>query len=232
LYDRISSNVRKSWALIVIFVLFVLLIGYLFGLYLGAGFWGLAIAAVIAIVMSWGSYFASDKIALSISKAQPADEAHYAQLHNVVDGLCLAAGLPKPRVYIVEDSAPNAFATGRDPEHAAVAVTTGLLEKLNRDELEGVIAHELAHIKNRDILVMTLAVTLVGVVVLLADMMIRAMFWGGGRSNDNRGLGAPLAILGIVLLVVAPLIARLLHFAISRRREFLADADCRPTRRW
>jgi heat shock protein HtpX len=174
--------------------------------------------------MTWGSYFSSDKIALSMSHAKPADPEHYAQLHNIVEGLSIAAGIPKPRVYVVEDSAPNAFATGRNPAHAAIAVTTGLLEKMKRDELEGVIAHELSHVKNRDTLVMTIAVTLVGVIVLLADWLIRAMWWGGG-DDDARGLGAPVAILGIVLLITAPLVAQLMQFAISRQREFLADAD-------
>ena len=225
MYERIASNVRKTWALILVFIVFVLALGWLFGEILGIGFWGLGGAVIFAILMTWGSYFASDKIALSMSHAKPADETEYAQLHNIVDGLCLAAGMPKPRVYVVEDTAPNAFATGRNPEHAAIAVTTGLLEKMKRDELEGVIAHELSHVKNRDTLVMTIAVTLVGVIVLLADWLIRAMWWGGGSDNDSRGLGAPVAILGIVLLIVSPIIAQLLQFAISRQREFLADAD-------
>jgi heat shock protein HtpX len=135
--------------------------------------------------------------------------------------------MPKPRVYVVEDEAPNAFATGRDPEHSAIAVTTGLLNKMDRDELEGVVAHEMSHIQNRDILVMTIAVTLVGVIVLLADWLLRAMFWGGmGRDRDSGGgIGGIVALVGIVLMIVAPLVAQLMHFAVSRRREFLADAD-------
>ncbi len=225
MYDRIAGNVRKSWMLIASFFLLTGAIGYLFGYFTGFGLWGLGIAVAFSVLMSWGSYFASDKIALSISRAKPADETRYAQLHNVVEGLSLAAGIPKPRVYVVEDQAPNAFATGRNPEHAAVAVTTGLLQKMSRDELEGVVAHELAHVKNRDTLVMTLAVTLVGVIVLLADWMIRALWWGGGRSNERGGLGAPIAILGLLLMILAPLIAQLLQLAISRQREFLADAD-------
>jgi heat shock protein HtpX len=229
MYERISSNVRKSWLLIGAFVVFVVLIGSVFGYTTGFGFWGPAIALVIALVMVWGSYFNSDKIALSASRASPADGTRYNQLHNIVEGLSIAAGIPKPRVYVIEDSAPNAFATGRNPERAAIAVTTGLLAKMNRDELEGVMAHELSHIQNRDTLVMTLAVTLVGVIVLLADWMLRAMFWGGisgGRGRDRGGgAGAIIAVFGIVLLFVAPLVARLLQFAISRQREFLADAD-------
>ena len=227
MYERIASNVRKTWGLIFVFILLTVLIGWVVGEFLGIGFWGLGGAVVFAVLMTWGSYFASDKIALSMSRAQPADEAHYSQLHNIVDGLSIAAGIPKPRVYVVQDDAPNAFATGRNPEHAAIAVTTGLMQKLNRDELEGVIAHELSHVKNRDTLVMTIAVTLVGVIVLLADWMIRAMWWGGGSRDreGGNGLGLPFAILGIVLLLVAPLIAQLLQFAVSRQREFLADAD-------
>ena len=225
MYDRISSNVRKSWLLVVCFMAFVLLLGWLFGQYMGFGYWGVAIAAIVSIAMTWGSYFSSDKIALSMSRAKPADERQYKQLHNIVEGLSIAAGLPKPRVYVIDDTAPNAFATGRNPEHAAVAVTRGLIAKMGRDELEGVIAHELAHIKNRDTLVMTLAVTLVGVVVLMADWMVRALWWGAGDDDHRSGLGAPLAILGFVLLLISPLIAQLLQFAISRRREFLADAE-------
>ena len=227
MYERISSNVRKTWVLIFVFIVFVALIGWFFGELTNWGLWGLGIALGVALAMTWGSYFASDKIALKMSRAEPADPSEYSQLHNIVEGLSIAAGIPKPRVYVVHDDAPNAFATGRNPEHAAIAVTDGLMAKMNRDELEGVIAHELSHVKNRDTLVMTIAVTLVGVIVLLADWMIRAMFWGGMGDNDNRGsgLGAPIAILGFVLLLVAPLVGQLLQFAISRQREFLADAE-------
>ena len=227
MYERISSNVRKSWALIFVFILLVSAIGWFFGLYTDTGFWPLGIAVGIAIAMSWGSYFASDRIALSMSRAQPADQQEHLQLHNIVEGLSIAAGIPKPRVFVVQDDAPNAFATGRNPEHAAVAVTTGLLAKMKRDELEGVIAHELSHVQNRDTLVMTLAVTLVGVIVLLADFFLRAMWWGGGSNRDRGGggLGAPIALLGIGLMLLAPFFAQMLKFAISRQREFLADAD-------
>jgi heat shock protein HtpX len=227
MYERIASNVRKTWGLIFVFIVLTVLIGWVVGEFMGIGFWGLGGAVIFAVLMTWGSYFASDKIALSMSRAQPADEREYLQLHNIVEGLSIAAGIPKPRVYVVNDEAPNAFATGRNPEHAAIAVTTGLMAKLDRDELEGVIAHELSHVKNRDTLVMTIAVTLVGVIVLLADWMIRAMWWGAGsRDRDSGGgLGLPFAILGMLLLVLAPLIAQLLQFAVSRQREFLADAD-------
>ncbi|MFN2587375.1 MAG: M48 family metalloprotease [Actinomycetota bacterium] len=223
MYDRIAGNVRKSWMLVAVFFLLTGALGYVFGYFTGFGVWGLAIAIAFSAAMSWGSYLASDRIALAISRAVPADETKFAQLHNVVEGLSIAAGIPKPRVYLVEDMAPNAFATGRDPEHAAIALTTGLLLKMKRDELEGVVAHELAHVKNRDTLVMTLAVTLVGVVVLLADWMMRALWWGAGGARGKAF--APLAVLGILLMITAPLFAQLLQFAISRQREFLADAD-------
>ncbi len=224
MYERVAANVRKTWLLILVFVAFTLLLGWLFGELTGFGYWGLGGAVAFASLMTWGSFFSSDKVALAVSRARPADPRRYKQLHNIVEGLAIASGIPKPRVYVMEDSAPNAFATGRDPQHAAVAVTTGLLEKLNRDELEGVMAHELAHIKNRDTLVMTIAVTLVGVIVLLADWLLRALWWGGG-DDDHAGAGALLAIFGLVLLIFAPLIAQLMQFAISRQREFLADSD-------
>jgi len=222
-YERIASNIRKTWLLIFVFVLLVAAIGLVFGYYTGFGLWGLVGAVVFSLLMTWGSYFSSDKIALRMSRAKPAEGPEYQQLHNIVEALCLAAGMPKPGVYVVEDDAPNAFATGRNPEHAAIAVTTGLLNKMNRDELEGVLAHELSHVKNRDTLVMTLAVTLVGVIVLLADWLLRALWWGGG--DRRRSGGVPLALIGLALMILAPLIAQLLQFAISRRREFLADAD-------
>ncbi|HYP22246.1 MAG TPA: M48 family metalloprotease [Actinomycetota bacterium] len=223
MYDRIAGNVRKSWMLIIVFFVLTGAVGYFFGYFTGTGLWGLWIAVTFSVFMSWGSWFASDKVALSMSRARPADEKLFAQLHNIVESLSLAAGLPKPRVYVVEDIAPNAFATGRNPEHAAIAVTTGLVLKMKRDELEGVIAHELAHVKNKDTLVMTLAVTLVGVIVLLADWMLRGLMWGAGEAEGKAF--APLAILGVVLLITAPITAQMLQFAISRRREFLADAD-------
>jgi heat shock protein HtpX len=187
---------------------------------------GVVIALVVAVAMSVASYWKSDAIALRMSRARPADPVEYARLHNIVEGLCIAAGLPKPRVYVIDDEAPNAFATGRDPKHAAIAATTGLLEKMNRVELEGVIAHELSHIKNYDILVSTIAVTLVGFIALMSDIGIRTLWWGGGRSRDDDrggGAGAIFAILGFALLILAPLIAQLMQFAVSRRRESLAD---------
>jgi heat shock protein HtpX len=191
----------------------------------------LVIALVIAVGGSAASYWKSDAIALRMSHAQPADPTTYARLHNLVEGLCIAGGLPKPRLYVVEDDSPNAFATGRDPRHAAIAVTTGLLAKLDRVELEGVLAHELSHIKNYDILVSTLAVTLVGVVTLMADFSLRYLWWGGGRHRNDRsgggggGAGAIVAIAGFALLLLAPLVGRLMQAAVSRKREALADVS-------
>jgi len=191
------------------------------------GSWAiLPVAIVIAIAMSWGSYFYSDKVALAASHARPADGPEYQCYHNLVEGLCIAAGLPKPKLYVVDDPSPNAFATGRNPQHAALAVTTGLLAMMNRVELEGVLAHELSHVKNYDILVSTVAVTAVGIIALLTDLGLRFIWWGGDNENDNNGgFGAILAILALALLVIAPFIAQLMQFAMSRNREYLADAS-------
>ena len=193
---------------------------------IGYGVVGVVIALVVAGVSAFAAYWKSDAVALRMSRAHPADPVEHARLHNIVEGLCIAGGLPKPRLYIIDDPAPNAFATGRNPRHASVAVTTGLLERMNRIELEGVIAHELSHVKNYDILVSTLAVTLVGVIVLLSDFAIRFLWFGGGsgrRSDRDGGAGAIVAMLGFVLLLVAPLFAKLMQAAVSRRREGLAD---------
>lgn len=228
MYEQIASNKRRTWLMIAVFVLLVAGVVSVINYLVGLGTVGFVVAAVIAIGASFASYYNSDKVALAMSRARPADPHEHARYHNLVEGLCIAGGVPKPRLYIIDDPAPNAFATGRNPQHSAIAVTTGLLEKMNRVELEAVLAHELSHIKNYDILVMTLAVTMVGIVVLLSDFFLRFMFWGGrGRRRDSNAgpLGAALVVLGLVLLVLAPLIARLMHFAVSRRRELLADAS-------
>ena len=208
----------------------MLAVAWAINVLLGYGVAGLVIALVVVLIGTFGAYWKSDAVALAMSHAKPADPVEYARLHNLVEGLCIAAGLPKPRVYVISDPAPNAFATGRNPRHAAVAVTTGLLEKMNRVELEGVLAHELSHVKNYDILVSTLAVTLVGVIVVMADFSLRFRWWGGPRSRDRQrdGGGGPQAIfalVGIALLLLAPLAARLMQFAVSRRREALADVS-------
>lgn len=227
MYELIAANRRRTVFLISIFALIILAIGYLFGQIFGYGYWPVGIAFVIAMIMSWGSYFYSDKLALAMSRAKPADGPEFARLHNIVEGLAIAAGIPAPRVYVVEDVAPNAFATGRNPQNAAIAVTTGLLEKMNRVELEGVIGHEMSHIRNYDILVTTIAVTLTAVVVLLSDWLIRSMWLGGRRSRSSQG--NPLAIVfvaaGLILAILAPLFAQLVKAAVSRRRETLADVS-------
>ena len=228
MYDQVAANKRRSVLLVGAFVVVVAAAAWAFNLVVGGGPVGLIIAAVVAGASAAGAYWRSDAIALAMSHARPADPVTHARLHNLVEGLCIAAGLPKPRVYVVEDDAPNAFATGRDPRHAAVAVTTGLLDKLNRVELEGVLAHELSHVKNYDILVSTLAVTMVGLVALLADWGLRFLWWGGPRHRDDRsgrggGPAAVMAVVGFAFLLLAPVAARLMQFAVSRRREALAD---------
>lgn len=234
MFDEIRSNKRRSVVLIVVFILVTVAIGMVVGALIGGGLLPTIIAFVIAAITAGVSYWKSDRIALRVSRAVPADPATYQRLHNLVEGLCIAGGLPKPGVYIIEDPAPNAFATGRNPQHAAIAVTTGLLEKMNRVELEGVIAHELSHIRNYDILVSTIAVVLVGTVAIVTDLSIRMMWWNGGRvsrDGDRQNGSNPLAIIGIVLLIVAPIVAKAMQAALSRRRETLADTSaCQMTR--
>ena len=234
MFDLIRANRRRSVALVAGFVAFLAIVGAAVGVLLGYGFAGTIVALLISGAIAFASYWKADAIALRVSRAHPADPQQYQRLHNLVEGLCIASGLPKPRVYIVDDPAPNAFATGRNPRHAAIAVTTGLLEKMNRVELEGVLAHELSHIRNYDILVSTLAVTLVGSIALLTDMTIRLMWWNGGRvprSGDREGGNNPLAYLGFALLIFAPILARLMQATISRQRETLADVTaCQMTR--
>jgi heat shock protein HtpX len=228
-YEQIAKNKRRTFVLLFFFVALIAGAALAFNFLLGFGAIGVAFAIVLAIAMAWGSYFYSDKVALAASRARPAEGPEYQRYHNLVEGLCIAAGLPKPRLYVVDDPAPNAFATGRNPKHAALAVTTGLLEKMNRVELEGVIAHELSHIKNYDILVTTVAVTAVGAIALLSDLGLRFMWFGdrGDRrdSADSGNLGIILVILAFALLVLAPFVAMLMQFAMSRRRELLADAS-------
>ena len=234
MFDLIRANKRKSVALIAAFVVLLVAVGAAVGLLIGNGVITTLIALVFAGGMAALSYWKADAIALRVSRAVPADPDTYRRLHNLVEGLCIASGLPKPGVYIVDDPAPNAFATGRNPKHAAIAVTTGLLEKMNRVELEGVLAHELSHIRNYDILVSTLAVTLVGSIAIITDIAIRTMWWNGGRQRrdgDHNDSGNPLAIVGFVLLIFAPLIAKAMQASISRRRETLADVSaCQMTR--
>jgi heat shock protein HtpX len=231
MYEQITRNKWKSFFLILFFLCLIFAISWAFGEVTGLGNMGLIIAGIIAVAMTFGSYYASDKIVLAISRARPVKKEDYPYLYNVVEGLAIAAGLPKPRCYVIDDTAPNAFASGRNPENSVIVVTTGLLQKLDRAELEGVIAHEMSHIKNYDILVQTLAVVMVGVVALLSDWTLRTFFWGGGRrrskdrSSGGGNAGQILIVVALVLAILSPIIAQLLRLAISRKREFLADAN-------
>lgn len=224
LYTHQASNVRKTWVLMTVFLVVVIGLGWLF-----SQVWGnpsiLYIAVIFAVLMNFFSYWYSDKIVIKLAGARRATDQEFPDFYNTVENLSITAGLPMPKIYIVNDSAPNAFATGRDPEHAALAVTTGLLQILNKSELEGVIAHELSHIGNRDMLVSTVAVVLVGFVAILSDLFLRSRLHGF-RSNDRDSrAGAVLLALALVAAILAPIGATLLQLAISRRREFLADAS-------
>jgi heat shock protein HtpX len=222
-YEQITSNKVKSGFLIAFFVVLVVVVGVVFSYMFDLGFIGPIAAFIIVFAMTMTSYWYSDRIVLSMSRARPVDKQREPYLVNVIEGLSIAAGLPVPAAYVIDDPAPNAFATGRNPEHAAIAVTTGLMEKLNRLELEGVVAHELAHIKNYDTLVQTLAAVMAGTIVLVSDWMLRAFFWGGGRKRG--GGGWIVMLVGIALMILAPFFAMIIQMAISRSREFLADAN-------
>lgn len=228
-WDHVSSNIFKTWLIMFGFSVFVVGVIYVFARAWGydpAGALGLTgMALIFTGVLNFGSYFFSDKIVLGISGAKPVSVQNNRQLYHMVENLGIAAGLPTPKIYIIEDTAPNAFATGRDPKHAAIAFTTGILSKLNRQELEAVTAHELSHVGNRDTLVMTVVSVLVGTIALLADWYMRSMWFSSrDRDSDNKG-NAIFMILGIVAAILAPVIATIIQLAISRRREFLADAS-------
>ncbi len=222
LYTHQGSNIRKTWLLMASFFVLVIAVCYAVSFYLGDPSI-LYIGVVFALVMNVGSYWYSDKLVLSMTGAKPVAKADAPELYNIVENLAITAGLPMPKVYIMDDPAPNAFATGRNPEHAVVAVTSGLLQILDRNELEGVVAHEMAHIGNRDMLVMTVAVVLAGFVAIIADFFSRALMFGGGDNRDSKA-GVLFLILGIVGIILAPIAAQLMQMAISRRREYLADA--------
>ncbi len=226
-YDLINKNKRESWILIFSFLVVISLLGWAFSLrfndvnilYFAVGF---------SVISSLFSYYFSDSITLAISRATEVDRQSNQELYRLVENLCITAGLPTPKIYIIDDTAPNAFATGRDPEHAVVCFTTGILAKLEKPELEGVVAHELSHIGNYDIRVMTLVVVLVGVITLLSDWFLRASFFGGRKKSGNSEggrLGAILAIASLVLVILSPVIATLIKLAVSRKREYLADAS-------
>ena len=226
IYKNADSNARKTWFLITGFLVFIIAIGWLFSYLLNSNAI-LYFAVALSIFMSFGSYWWSDKIVLSMYKAQPIEEKDNRELYHVVENLCITAGLPVPKIYVIPEMQPNAFATGRDAKHAVVAVTQGLLNRLDKTELQGVLAHELSHIGNKDMLLSTVVAILAGAVAMLANMFMRVSFWGGNRrSNNDRGnAGAILMILGIVAAILAPIAAMLVQLAISRKREFLADAD-------
>jgi heat shock protein HtpX len=222
LYTHQNENIRKTWLLMTMFFIAVIAFGWGISWYLDNSFI-LYFAVAFALIMNVYSYWNSDKLVIRMTRAHEADSREYLELHRVLENLSITAGLPKPRLYIVDDPAPNAFATGRDPEHGVVAVTTGLLAILNRSELEGVLAHELSHIGNRDILVATVAVVLAGFIAILSDFFIRILFFGGG--DRDRNVHPLVYVFGIVAIILAPIAASLIQMAVSRKREFLADAS-------
>lgn len=224
LYDQQTSNIRRTWFLLFTFLIVIIAIGWVFSyIYDSQGI--LVFAVIFSVVSALISYYSSDKIALSLARAVSIQKKDNPGLWNIVENLSITAGIPTPRLYITPELQINAFATGRDPKHAAVAVTQGALQRLNRTELEGVLAHELSHVRNRDILVGTVAVILAGIISLLADIFLRSLFWGGMRSRDREGgeAGAIFLLIGIVLSILAPIGAMLIQLAISRHRESLAD---------
>ncbi|MBC7348804.1 MAG: zinc metalloprotease HtpX [Candidatus Aminicenantes bacterium] len=230
MYEQITSNKVKSALLVLFFVAFIFLLVWLFEKITGWGKGGFILALLVSLAMAVSGYYYSDKIVLAISRARPVTREEFPYLYHTVEGLAIAAGIPTPRCYVIEDTAPNAFATGRNPKNAVICVTTGLLQKMNRLELEGVVAHEMSHIKNYDVLLQTVAVVMVGIVALLSDWLLRSFWWGGGRRRSRQGkdggqAGVILLVVALVLAILSPLIAQLLQLAISRRREFLADAS-------
>lgn len=229
LYSHSDSNIRKTWFYLTGFLLFVIFVAWIISYFLDT-YLIFIIAIIWSILTSFLSYWYSDKIVLKMERAQPVDKNTNLELYRLVENLCITAGLPLPKIYIIDESQPNAFATGRDPKHSAIAVTKGLLERLERSEIEAVIAHELAHIGNRDALLQTIVVVLVGVIVIITDLFLRITFWGGGvrrKSNDKGGgqFQVIMLLIALFLAILAPLLASLIKLAISRKREFLADAS-------
>jgi heat shock protein HtpX len=229
-HEQIAANKRKTFLLIVSAIVFLGAIGWVIGYLFFSGPAGLVIAAILAVILSLSSYFYGDKIVLASTRAKKVTPEQEPRLHNVVEGLAIAAGVPKPEVYVVPEMAPNAFATGRDPDHSSIAVTQGLLDIMNRVELEGVIGHEMSHVLDRDILVGTVVATVVGAAILLSEIFMRTWFFGGGRRRDSGGgdagiIGLVFFLLGITLLILAPLAGQLIKLSVSRNREYLADAQ-------
>ena len=222
MYNQIDANKRKSFFIIALFFGIMLALGWVFNWYFNSYIF-LPLALIISIIQAYVAYYHGDAIALAVSHAKPVTRAEATDLYRVVENLTIAAGLPMPKIYLIEDSAMNAFATGRDPGHASIAVTTGLIDRLENDELEGVIAHELSHVGNRDILVMSIVMVLVGAIAMISDFFLRSMFYGRRSSRDDNG-GGYMIIIGIILAILTPLIGTLLQLAVSRKREYLADA--------
>ncbi len=227
MYNQIESNKRKTWFLMIIFLVIIVLVGYVWGTYYEFGFGGILIAVIIAVLLNLFSFFRGDKVALGISGAKQIKKEQNPYVFRMVENLSITAGLPMPKVYIIEDPNINAFATGRNPATASMAVTTGAIQKLENEELEGVIAHELSHIKNYDIRLMMIVIICVGIITLLADFFLRAQFMFGGKKNNSKGnqAGAILMIVGVVLAILSPFFAKLIQLAVSRKREYLADAS-------
>ena len=228
MYKQIASNKRKSILLIAIFVIFVILLGWIFSQISDFGYGSLFFAIIISFIMALASFYSGDKVALWTAGAKgPLNKNDNPYVYRMVENLAITSGLPMPKIYLIPDPAPNAFATGRDPKHASIAITTGLIERLENEELEGVIAHELSHIKNYDIRLMMVVIVLVGIVALLSDWLLRFRFFGGRHDDRDSGgqLGVILLLVGIVLAIISPLIGKLIQLAVSRKREFLADAD-------
>ena len=233
MYDEIAENKRNSWILVIVVTLVLVGLGFLAGEYWGNGYVGIGLAIVIAVVTSISAYYGGAGMILAMSRAKRIEKKDHPQLFNVVEELAIAGGLPVPAVYIIDDTAPNAFATGRDPEHASVAITTGLLEKLSRDELQGVMAHELSHVGNRDILFAMMVGIMVGSIVSLSDFFLRSVFWGGGRKRSkSKGGSGPMVIVALLLAILAPIFAKILQLAVSRQREYLADASAAQLTRY
>ncbi len=226
LYSQAESNIRKTWFYLFFFLLFIIGLGWIISYFLESPVI-LYFAVILSVLLNFFAYWYSDKIVLKISRARPIEKQDNPELYRLVENLCLTAGLPLPKIYIIDSAQPNAFATGRDAKHAVVAVTRGLLEKLERVELEGVIAHELSHIGNKDILLQTIIVVLVGIVVIMTDFFFRMAFWGrmGGRSQEGGGLRLMMILVALALAVLAPIFAQIIKLAISRKREYLADSS-------
>lgn len=224
IYSQISSNNFKTTLIIALFIAFITMLVYIFGKAQGFGLGTVGFALILSGFMSLGSYYYSDKMILGMSGAKKATKREYPTFYRTIENLCIATGVPMPRLYVINDSAPNAFATGRDPKHAVVCATSGILEKLSKTELEGVMAHELSHIRNYDIRLMSIVVILVGLVALLADIFMRSLWFGGHRRREG-GTPGIFLLIGVVLAILSPIIATLIKLAISRKREFLADAS-------